>query len=289
MNQLQQTEASSLWQDSWQRLIHNRQAMIGGWILIVFILLALVTPWLAPYGYNEQNLLLGASSPSWSHWFGTDILGRDLLTRMLYGGRLSLAVGALATITALFIGVTWGATAGYIGGRVDDTMMRIVDILYALPFIIFIVLLMVVFGRSLILLFIAIGAVEWLTMARIVRAQTQSLRQREFIEAAIAMGLPRSRIIRVHILPNLLGPLVVYATLTMPGVMILEAFLSFIGLGVQPPMSSWGLLISQGVSSMESYPWLLIFPGVAFSTTLFALNFLGDGLRDALDPVFVAK
>ncbi|MEQ9565400.1 MAG: ABC transporter permease, partial [Pseudomonadales bacterium] len=236
-----------------------------------------------PYGYEEQNIALGASGPSWQHWLGTDTFGRDLLTRVLYGGRISLAVGLVATAVSLVIGVTYGAIAGYVGGRVDAVMMRFVDIVYALPFMIFVVLLMVVFGRNLILLFLAIGAVEWLTMARIVRGQVQTLRQQEFVEAAIAMGLSNWTIIRKHLIPNSLGPVIVYTTLTIPSVMLFEAFLSFLGLGIQPPQSSWGVLISYGVETMEEYPWLLIFPGLVLSMTLFALNFLGDGLRDALD------
>ena len=273
----------SLWQDAWIRLRKNRLAMLGLVFLLVIMFLCLVTPWLSPYGYEEQDLRLGASAPSAQHWLGTDIFGRDLLTRILYGGRMSLAVGLVATGVALVIGVLYGAVAGYAGGRVDNVMMRLVDILYALPFIIFIILLMVVFGRNLVLLFLAIGAVEWLTMARIVRGQIQSLRQQEFIEAAVSLGLGPVAIIWRHLIPNALGPIIVYTTLTIPNVMLLEAFLSFLGLGVQPPASSWGLLISAGVETMEEYPWLLVFPGMALTLTLFALNFLGDGLRDALD------
>ena len=277
-------QGTSLWQDAWIKLRKNRLALCGLITMGALCLACLVTPWIAPYGYEEQNLALGASPPSLQHWLGTDIFGRDMLTRILYGGRVSLAVGFIATAVALVIGVLWGAVAGYTGGRVDAVMMRIVDILYALPFMIFIVLLMVVFGRNILLLFVAIGAVEWLTMARIVRSQVMALRKQEFIEAAHSMGLSRWTIIRRHIIPNTLGPVIVYTTLTIPSVMLLEAFLSFLGLGIQPPQSSWGLLINYGVETMEEYPWLLIFPGIALSLTLFALNFLGDGLRDALDP-----
>ena len=276
-------KGSSLWHDAWLRLRKNQLALFGGSVLLFMIVVALLTPWIAPYSYEAQNLDLGASSPSAAHWLGTDIFGRDVLTQIMYGGRISLAVGFIATAVALLIGVTWGAVAGYVGGRVDAVMMRLVDILYALPFMIFIVLLMVVFGRNILLLFLAIGAVEWLTMARIMRSQVQSLRQQEFVEAAVSVGLSPAAIIRKHVVPNALGPIIVYTTLTIPSVMLLEAFLSFLGLGIQPPATSWGLLISYGAETMEEYPWLLIFPGCALTLTLFSLNFLGDGLRDALD------
>ncbi len=274
----------SLWQDAFARLKKNRLAMFGLVTLVIMAVLSILTPWIAPYAYEEQNLALGATPPSWEHWFGTDIFGRDQFTRVLYGSRISLMVGMIATTVALVIGVTWGTVAGYVGGRLDNFMMRVVDILYALPFTIFIILLTVVFGRSMLLLFLAIGAVEWLTMARIVRGQVLSVRRQEFVEAAISMGLKRSRIMARHVAPNILGPIIVYTTLTIPGVILLESFLSFLGLGVQPPQSSWGSLISAGVETMEVYPWLLIFPALFLSLTLFSLNFLGDGLRDALDP-----
>jgi oligopeptide transport system permease protein len=279
----QAEQGTSLWRDAWLRLRRNRLAVFGLAVLCFFVLVALLTPWIAPYGYAEQNLELGATPPSAAHWLGTDIFGRDMLTQVMYGGRVSLAVGFIATAVALLIGVTWGAIAGYAGGKLDAAMMRLVDILYALPFMIFIVLLMVVFGRNMLLLFLAIGAVEWLTMARIMRSQVQSLRQQEFVEAAISLGLSPATIIRRHLVPNALGPIIVYTTLTIPSVMLLEAFLSFLGLGVQPPQTSWGLLISYGAESMEEYPWLLLYPGLVLTLTLFSLNFLGDGLRDALD------
>ncbi len=279
----QAEQGTSLWRDAWLRLRRNRLAVLGLAVLCFFVLIALLTPWIAPYGYAQQNLELGATPPSAAHWLGTDIFGRDLLTQIMYGGRVSLAVGFIATAVALVIGVTWGAIAGYAGGKLDAAMMRLVDILYALPFMIFIVLLMVVFGRNMLLLFLAIGAVEWLTMARIMRSQVQSLRQQEFVEAAISLGLSPATIIRRHLVPNALGPIIVYTTLTIPSVMLLEAFLSFLGLGVQPPQTSWGLLISYGAESLEEYPWLLLYPGLALTLTLFSLNFLGDGLRDALD------
>lgn len=275
---------TSLWEDALYRLRQNKLAMIGMVYLIFMVIICLLTPWIAPYGYEEQNLRLGAIPPNTEHWLGTDTFGRDMLTRILYGGRLSLLVGFIATAVALVIGVTYGAIAGYAGGKTDNVMMRLVDIFYALPYMIFIILLMVVFGRNLLLLFLAIGAVEWLVMARIVRGQIQSLRQQEYVEAAMSLGLSPAAIIIKHLIPNALGPVIVYTTLTIPNVMLLEAFLSFLGLGIQPPQSSWGVLISYGVETMEEYPWLLIFPGLALTLTLFALNFLGDGLRDALDP-----
>ncbi len=274
----------SFGQQAWDRLRRNRLAMFSMWTLLTLTVLCFLAPVLAPYAYEAQNLDLGASPPSAEHWFGTDQLGRDLFTRVLYGGRVSFGVGFAATFVALFIGVTWGAVAGFTGGRVDSLMMRTVDVLYALPFALFVIILMVVFGRNLLLLFMAIGLVEWLTMARIVRSQVLVLRNREFVRASQAMGASTGWILRRHIVPNVLGVVAIYVTLTIPSIMILEAFLSFLGLGVQPPASSWGLLISQGVKSMEEYIWLLAFPGVVFSLTLFCMNFLGDGLRDALDP-----
>lgn len=272
------------WQDAIYRLKKNKPAMFGLFFIILLIVISLLTPWIAPYGYETQNLSLGASPPSSIHWLGTDIHGRDLLTRLMYGGRISILVGFAATAVSLVIGILWGTIAGYVGGLTDTIMMRVVDILYALPFMIFIILLMVVFGRSLLLLFLAIGLIEWLTMARIVRTQVMNLRKQEFINAAIVLGLSHWQIILKHIIPNILGPVIVYVTLTIPSVMLLEAFLSFLGLGIQPPQSSWGVLISGGVETMEEYPWLLIFPGLVLSLTLFSLNFLGDGLRDAIDP-----
>jgi len=275
---------SSLWNDAYRRLIQNKAAMIGCLILILLIFCAILAPLIAPYSYSYQDLNLGASKPSWDHLLGTDVMGRDLLSRILYGARISLMVGFVATGVALVIGVSWGIIAGYFGGRVDSIMMRIVDVLYGLPFIIFIILLMVIFGRNLWLLFGAIGAVEWLTMARIVRGQVIGLKNQEFVLAAQAMGVSNMSMFRKHLFPNILGPIAVYATLTIPQVMLLESFLSFLGLGIQPPMSSWGTLIKDGVESMEEYSWLLIYPGLTFTITLFALNFFGDGLRDALDP-----
>ncbi|MBC8039986.1 MAG: ABC transporter permease [Opitutaceae bacterium] len=274
---------TSPWLDAWRRLRRNHLAVFGGITLIVLSLLCVIGPWFSPYGYEDTDLYNTFSPPSAKHWLGTDQLGRDLFTRLMFGGRISLMVGLVATFVALTIGVVYGAVSGYVGGKLDRVMMRIVDILYALPFTIFVILLMVFFGRNIVLLFVAIGAVEWLTMARIVRSQIMSLKRMEFIEAARSLGLGTPRIIFRHMIPNILGPIIVYTTLTIPGVMLLEAFLSFLGLGVQPPMSSWGVLIKDGAERMEEYPWLLMFPGTVFSLTLFSLNFLGDGLRDALD------
>jgi oligopeptide transport system permease protein len=276
-------EGTSLWKDAWHRLRTNHLSVFGGAVILVLSAVCLLVPFLITNGYQEQNLELGASAPSWQHWLGTDTLGRDMFARILYGGRISLAVGLSATLVSLTIGVVYGAVAGFFGGKTDAVMMRIVDIMYALPFTIFVILLMVFVGRNIILLFVAIGAVEWLTMARIVRGQILSLRKQEFIEAAYALGLGRRRIIFRHMIPNVMGPVIVYTTLTIPAVMLLEAFLSFLGLGVQPPMSSWGSLIKEGADKMEEFSWLLIFPGTVFALTLFSLNVLGDGLRDALD------
>ncbi|MDC0906553.1 ABC transporter permease [Gammaproteobacteria bacterium] len=278
------SQGSSLWSDAWRRLLANKAAVAGGIILLILIFLAIFAPWIAPHSYSYQNLELGAQPPSGNFLLGTDTLGRDLFSRILYGARVSLLVGFVATGVALVIGVSWGIIAGYFGGRIDSVMMRIVDVLYGLPFIIFIILLMVIFGRNIWLLFGAIGAVEWLTMARIVRGQVLTIKNQEYVLAAQAMGVTNIQMFRKHIFPNILGPISVYATLTIPQVMLLEAFLSFLGLGIQPPMSSWGTLIRYGVESMEEYSWLLIYPGLTFTITLFALNFFGDGLRDALDP-----
>jgi oligopeptide transport system permease protein len=285
----------SLWVDAGRRLIRNRAAMTGIVILALVTLMALLAPLLSQYAYDEINYDIVACAPNWwpaaascnaggTHWFGTDAVGRDLFVRVLYGARVSLAVGLVATLVSLLIGVIYGATAGYLGGRADNLMMRIVDILYSLPFIFFVIILMVLFDRNFFLLFVAIGAVEWLTMARIVRGQTLSIKQKEFIEAARAGGVGPFAIIRRHIIPNVVGPVVVYVTLTVPGVILTESFLSFLGLGIQEPLTSWGVLISDGANQMQTAPWLLIFPSLFMAVTLFCFNFIGDGLRDALDP-----
>ncbi len=294
----------SLWSDAWHRLRKNKLAVAGAGLLLVLALLCFLGPFFSQ-SYEDQNLGLGATPPGAQHWLGTDTLGRDLLARILFGGRISLMVGLVASGVALIIGVAYGAIAGYLGGKTDAIMMRIVDIMYALPFTIFVILLMVflkdpmqkldawlsqfpLMGNAqgvgkILLLFTAIGAVEWLTMARIVRSQILSVKKMEFIEAARALGYGPGRIIFRHMIPNILGPIIVYTTLTIPAVILLESFLSFLGLGVDDPMSSWGKLIQDGAEKMEEFPWLLIFPGGILSLTLFSLNFFGDGLRDALD------
>jgi len=275
----------SLWDDARRRLLRNPAAVAGMAVLALLVLAALIGPFLVPYAYdqiNKNDVWVGPLTGN--HLLGTDSLGRDQLARLFWGLRVSLGIGAVATAVSLVIGVAWGATAGYIGGAVDEVMMRIVDVLYSLPYIFFVILLTVTFGSNIVLIFLAIGAVEWLTMARIVRGQTLSLKQKEFIEAARAAGLTRSAIIARHIVPNLLGPVVVYVTLTIPGIILAESFLSFLGLGVQPPMASLGTLISGGAQDMELAPWLLIFPSITMAVTLMCFNFIGDGLRDAIDP-----
>ncbi|MGI9433726.1 MAG: ABC transporter permease subunit [Geminicoccaceae bacterium] len=276
----------SLWQDAWRRLRQNRAAMVSMAVLSVIALLAIFAPLLSPHPIDEIYWDRIQAPPDFenTHWFGTDGNGRDLFIRTLHGGRISLMVGILASLVSLVIGVTYGAVAGYFGGRVDNMMMRIVDVIYSLPFIFFVIILMVVFGRQIFLIFIAIGSVEWLNMARIVRGQTLSIKAKEFVEAARAAGVSNAGIIGRHIVPNLLGPVIIYLTLTIPQIILLESLLSFLGLGVQEPLTSWGVLISEGAQSMESAPWMLIFPAIFLAFTLFCFNFIGDGLRDALDP-----
>jgi oligopeptide transport system permease protein len=275
----------SLWRDARRRLGRNRVAVAAGILLLAICTLAAVAPALP--GLPDpalQDLRLGAAPPSGHHWLGTDELGRDMLARVLHGGRISLMVGLVATFVSLLIGVTWGAISGYAGGRVDEGMMRVVDVLYSLPYIFLVILLLVMFERSLVMLFVALGLVQWLTMARIVRGQVLSLKQQTFVEAARALGASPAAIVFRHIVPNTLGPVIVYTTLTVPAVILQEAFLSFLGLGVQPPAASWGTLVSGGAQVIALFPWLVICPGVALSVTLLCFNFLGDGLRDALDP-----
>ena len=283
---IEPVKGRSLWIDAWNVLRRNRAAVVAGALIITMAVLVIVGPWFSPWSYDHTDWANTSIGPDWEtrHIFGTDALGRDLFVRTLYGGRISLLIGVVATLVSLLIGISWGATAGYLGGRIDHVMMRIVDILYAMPFMFFVILLMVFFGRNIILIFVAIGAINWLDMARIVRGQTLSLKHKEFVEAAEAQGVSTFNIIRRHIVPNLLGVVVVYVTLTIPQVILVESFLSFLGLGVQEPMTSWGALVNEGAQEMGTAPWMLIFPAVFLALTLFCFNFVGDGLRDALDP-----
>jgi len=275
----------SLWSDARRRLARNRAALGAAWFLAAVAVACFAAPWLPGLADPAaQDLALGAAAPSAAHWLGTDELGRDLLARLLYGGRISLLVGIVGTLVSLLVGVTWGAVAGYVGGKLDELMMRTVDVLYALPTIFLVILLLVFFSRSLLMLFVALGLVQWLTMARIVRGQVLSLKGQNFVEAARAIGAGDAAILFRHIVPNTLGPVIVYTTLTVPAVILQEAFLSFLGLGVQPPAASWGTLVSDGARVLALFPWLVVFPGLALSLTLLSFNFLGDGLRDALDP-----
>ncbi|MBN2359408.1 MAG: ABC transporter permease [Deltaproteobacteria bacterium] len=274
---------------AWQRLRANRAAVVAGIVAIVVVTWCVLGPLLmsalAGIESTDQDVLLGATAPSWHHWMGTDILGRDLMVRTMIGGRIAIAIGLLATLMAMVIGVGWGALAGYAGGRVDELMMRVVDVIYALPMLVVVIVIMALLEtRSVVVLVLFIGSVSWLMMARITRAQVLSLKQREFVDAARGLGLRPSRILLRHLVPNALGPVVAYASLAIPGAMLFEAFLSFLGLGVQPPAASLGSLVSEGAGLLLVYPWTLIGPGVVMVLALVALNFLGDGLRDALDP-----
>jgi len=297
MERARAVKGRSLLADARRRLFRNKAAVVSMVVLGLITLMAVFAPLLSPYAFSDIDYDVISCAPDWwpgggsftchaggAHWFGTDIVGRDLFVRVLYGARVSLAVGIVATLVSLAIGVLYGAVAGFAGGRVDAVMMRIVDVLYALPFIFFVIILMVIFNQNFILLFVAIGAVSWLTMARIVRGQTLSAKQKEFVEAARAAGVGPFGIIRRHIVPNVVGPVIVYVTLTIPGVILAESFLSFLGLGIREPFTSWGVLISDGASTMETAPWTLVFPAAFMAVTLFCFNFIGDGLRDALDP-----
>jgi oligopeptide transport system permease protein len=295
---------TSLWRDAWRRLLKNKLAVFGMIVVTVVAIASILGPAIikrttgyAPdYIPSDANLIKSYppfKAPdgtfSWLHPMGTDNQGRDMLARVLQGGQISLMVGIIATIVSLLIGVAYGAVAGYLGGRIDNLMMRFVDILYSLPYIILVIVLLAMFRRNtpmgqLVLLFVALGSVSWLTMARIVRGQVLSLKNQEFVLAARATGVSTLRIIFRHIVPNTLGPVIVYATLTIPTIMLTEAFLSFLGFGVQPPLASWGTLATEGIQNIGIFPWQLVFPGLTMALTLFSLNFLGDGLRDALDP-----
>lgn len=297
-------KTSSLWRDAWRRLLKNKLAVFGMIVVVVIAVSSIIGPLIiekttgvTPDYIPTEVALLKSFPPftgpdgsfSWKHPMGTDNQGRDLFARVLQGGQISLMVGVISTLVSLIIGVSYGAIAGYLGGRIDNVMMRLVDVLYSLPYIILVIVLLSMFRSQtargqLILLFVALGSVSWLTMARIVRGQVLSLKNQEFILAARATGVSTPRIIFRHLVPNTLGPVIVYATLTIPTVMLSEAFLSFLGFGVQPPLASWGSLATDGIQNIAIFPWQLIFPGVTMALTLFSLNFLGDGLRDALDP-----
>lgn len=275
---------SSLWSQAGRRFFGNRMIAVCSAILAVIILACIVAPLIAPYPYAQIDLKLGAVAPSRAHWFGTDTLGRDLFSRCLYGGQISIAVGLVGTLVSVIVGVLFGGIAGFVGGKTDELMMRFVDFLYSLPFFFLVIILLVFFSNSILMLFVALGLVQWLTMARIVRGQVLSLKNAEFIDAARLAGTRGPALLHRHILPNIMGPIVVYATLTVPAVILQEAFLSFLGLGVQPPRSSWGSLISDGAQVMGLFPWMVFFPAIILAAVLFSLNFVGDGLRDALDP-----
>jgi len=272
------------------RFMRNRLALVCVALVALFAAACIAGPWLLPTDYSDQALERQFRPPSLANWFGTDGLGRDLFVRCLVGGRISLAVGLVGTLVSVLIGVSYGAVAGYAGARTDALMMRFVDVLYGLPYLLFVVLIMAMLGRDItpaqriIAMFVALGAVQWLTMARIVRGEVIALKEKEFVESARACGAGWTRVLFRHILPNLGGVVIVYSTLTVPTIMLQEAFLSFLGLGVQPPLPSWGSLIGDGYRVMDAYAWLVIFPGLMFASVLFALNFIGDGLRDAFDP-----
>jgi oligopeptide transport system permease protein len=286
LEHLDAPKGRSLTQDALRRLFANKAALVSLFVIAAIVIIAFAGPYFVPWRVAQVDWTAFRSPPDFekAHYFGTDQNGRDLLARLLQGTQMSLIVAAVATFVSVFIGVIYGAVAGYYGGRVDAIMMRFVDIMYALPYILFVIILVVIFGRSPVLLFIGIGAIEWLTMARIVRGQTISLKEREFVEAARASGAKPFTIIIRHIVPNLAGPVVIYATLTIPEIIITESFLSYLGLGVQEPLTSLGTLISDGSSVAEVMPWLLVFPAVVLVTMLLCLSYLGDGLRDALDP-----
>ncbi|WP_417615483.1 oligopeptide ABC transporter permease OppC [Oceanisphaera sp.] len=276
----------SLWQDARGRFFANRAALASLMILVAIILLVLIGPYFSPYAFDDTDwgAMMAAPSLDNGHYFGTDSLGRDLFVRTLVGGRISLMVGLMGALVAVVIGTLYGTASGFIGGRTDRVMMRVLEILYSFPFMFFVILLVTFFGRNILLIFFAIGAVSWLDMARIVRGQTLSLKNKEFIEAAQVGGVGKATIICRHIVPNVLGIVAVYATLLVPGMILFESFLSFLGLGVQEPMTSWGALLDEGSKSMEIALWQLLFPAGFMVTTLFCFNFIGDGLRDALDP-----
>ena len=279
-------QGRSLWQDALGRFKSNKAAMGGAIVLCLIGFMSVVGPMMSPYRLEDLSWEAISIAPTMdnSHWLGTDDTGRDMWVLTWMGARVSLTIGIMTTIIALLIGVAYGATAGYVGGRTDNFMMRFVDVLYALPLLFFIIILVTVFGRNIYLVFVAIGCVEWLTMARIVRGQTLSIKRKEYIEAALASGVKTGTVIRRHVIPNVIGPVIVYVTLLVPTNILVESYLSFLGLGVQEPLTSWGVLISRGANSLETAPWLLIIPAICLAITMFCFNFIGDGLRDALDP-----
>jgi oligopeptide transport system permease protein len=277
-------EGQSQWQQSWQRLRRHRSALAALAILGAVVVLALVVPLISPFSYAVPDWDAIYQSPGFTHWFGTDGLGRDLLVRVMWGCRISLLVGVAASVVSVVIGVLWGTTAGYMGGVVDSLMMRFVDILYTVPFIPLVIVLTVLFGRDFFLVFVAIGAVSWLDIARIVRGQTLSLKSREFVEAARALGVSTPMMILRHLVPNLLGLIIIYATLTIPTVILFEAFLSFLGMGVKAPLASLGSLVSEGATHLRSEPYMLTVPAIFLTVIICCFSYLGDGLRDALDP-----
>lgn len=276
----------SLWSDARRRFVRNKAALVSLCILMFVAVSCIVGPWLLPHAFDSADWDAMSQPPTWKnfHLWGTDDAGRDLLVRALIGGRVSLTVGLLATLASVSLGILWGATAGFLGGKVDALMMRIVDMMYAIPYLLIAILLVTILGREFYLVVLVITVFSWMDMARVVRGQTLSLRSREFVEAARAIGVSTPRIIFSHIVPNLLGVVVIYTTVTVPGVILTESVLSFLGLGIQEPMTSWGVLIQDGAKVMEVSPWILLFPASLLSITLYCFNFIGDGLRDALDP-----
>ncbi|HVO01258.1 MAG TPA: ABC transporter permease subunit [Candidatus Cybelea sp.] len=281
-----EVKGRSLWADARHRFLQNKAAVVGLAVLVLIAIACFGAPYFGLRAQDDINWDMIQAAPDWSqgYFFGTDSNGRDVFVRTLYGGQVSLTVGIVSTLVSLVIGTLYGATAGFLGGRIDGAMMRFVDMLYSIPFIFFVILLTVYFGREIVYMYIAIGAVNWLDMARIVRGQTLSIKRKEYIEAAHASGVSTWRIITRHIIPNCLGPVVVYMTLTVPVVILTESFISFLGMGVQEPQSSWGTLVAEGADNLENAPWRVLGPGAVLAVTLLALNFVGDGLRDALDP-----
>lgn len=284
--QLTDAQGRSLWQDARRRFFHNKAAVMSLIILFFITLFVILAPMLMPFSYDDTDWAMMSNAPDITsqHYFGTDSSGRDLLVRVAIGGRISLLVGIAGAFIAVVVGTLYGAVAGYVGGKTDSILMRILEILYSFPFMFFVILLVTFFGQNIFLIFVAIGMVSWLDMARIVRGQTLSLKGKEFIEAAIVCGVSSCHIVWRHIVPNVLGVVVVYASLLVPSMILFESFLSFLGLGTQEPLSSWGALLNDGANSMETSPWLLFFPALFLVITLFCFNFIGDGLRDALDP-----